>query len=234
MANRYNRLSTKPGFVYHSNKGEPPDKKRRTESNAPKPAADLGDDLWDDDLDFTQDQLANIDQVITMSQQVAPDPSTHRQSSSSSRMVGRGTGRSQSASDVLSGSNQNDRKAAPTSGTSLTKTGAQRGARVPSSTVTSGTKPSVPFKYSSSTTSKPLGSTLRDQPASSRPVSQSNWTGGLPGTKGQLTPITGTTGSDQMSPALPAQAKTDFADVTQQLVAKLQKDLTSAQEEVGT
>ena len=90
---------------------QPPDKRRKTDQET-KAIADIGDD-WGDD-DFTQDQLENIDEMVMLSQQVGqqkPFDGNHNlkkianvssSSSSSSRLLGKGTGRSQSASDVHS------------------------------------------------------------------------------------------------------------------------------------
>ena len=98
---RMSKYSGSDGFY------QPPDKRRKTDQEA-KGIPDIVED-WDDD-DFTQDQLENIDEMVMLSQQVGqqkPFDGNHNSkkitnvsTSSSSRLLGKGTSRSQSASDV--------------------------------------------------------------------------------------------------------------------------------------
>ena len=100
---RMSKHSESDGFY------QPPDKRRKTDQET-KAIADIADD-WGDD-DFTRDQLENIDEMVMLSQQVGqqkPFDGNHNSkkitnvsssSTSSSRLLGKGTSRSQSASDV--------------------------------------------------------------------------------------------------------------------------------------
>ena len=86
---------------------EPPDKRRRTEHGKSQvPSQDP--EMWDDDDDFTQADLENIDSIITHSQQVRPAAGSDNVQSVSNmpgycrspRAIGRGAVKSLSAGEV--------------------------------------------------------------------------------------------------------------------------------------
>ncbi len=216
----------------------PPDKRRRMEAET---EALADDQLWgEDDDDFlTYDQLENIDTLISQSQQIKTKYQTPRNmhtvtdphTTSVSRVLGRGTGRSLSTGSLSpreSSSNSNQQSTTGHKLAAYTRPGQQphtsksvyQGKRL------SSLKPVAGIPSFSQSGNKAV---CAAQPH--KPSYGIHGHGGLAG-RSQLTPRAGVTGSGQASPALPSGSHSK-TDGDKQLAKRYREERDHYQQEVS-